>query len=204
MGGCLCCAKEKKKASFSYMATKLLANDDNGFDMDKPRENPLYSPPRNEVDFSDTNVVVLQANWCRTSSYAWQEEPLLHIGGRSHKWRFLVTGNEREFYLVSMIHMAPGFPIPLSKRQNLDAIRGLFSSIKHPFILPTLFFDYSPAKDLVFVLEPLLEKGSLRDYIYNKCDPKSTYRDKYRGKGKALSESRIRKWGRQVLVRVVS
>lgn len=123
------------------------------------------------------------------------EKPLLHIGGRPGKYFFKLTGNA----VISAVRKGPRSKLgdhPSVKKAFRSIMQQLSSS--HPLLSAPSDIDFLPDSGLCITWRTVFAKGSLRDLLHG-----SKWQDnfdfKYRKAGKPFSESKIAKFGRQIL-----
>lgn len=154
---------------------------------------------------TDTDAILLASNYCKDSPFQWQDEVLIHIGSRPLKWNFLVKGVDTESSktvpMVLTIVNVKDFPIPLTNSTTLDVFANLVCGMASPYILSCEDADYIKDRSLLVVIRKFCDKGSIKDLIYGKQNPKLTYNDKYlrEGGGRPLRPKMIRTFGRHVL-----
>lgn len=92
------------------------------------------------------------------------------------------------------------FPISLSNQSTVDVYANLLCAITHPYIFPCEDVDYIKDKCILVTIRKFNEKGSLKDLIYGKQNPKHKYSDKYRQDySRPLRPKVIRAFGRHIL-----
>jgi hypothetical protein len=186
-----------------------------------------YIPPEYltspEIKVTDSDAIILASNYCKDSPFKWQDEALVKIGIRPNKWTFLVKGVDTESsktvpMILSMIDLsAPpsspsttssspssptssAFPISLSNSQTLDVYANLICGISNPYILSCEEIDFIKDRQILIIIRKFCERGSLKDLIYGKQNPKDSYADKYRrDNGRPLRHKIIKTFGRHVL-----
>ncbi|XP_031549195.1 slowpoke-binding protein-like [Actinia tenebrosa] len=120
------------------------------------------------------------------------------IGSRINKHWFVVQDSvSRSQNLLSMTPWSQHCILPCNKMTK-KTLSELFSLLKHPYIFPVLNVDIMLDHKLVVIIQPYNQAGSLKDLIY--CShPNSAWLDKYEIKGKHLTNSKIKNYGRQIL-----
>lgn len=190
----------------AFVAAPVVTNSSSGKSLPSTVSDQYIPPvvPNPEAHVGPSEAILFAANYCRDSPFQWHDEPLLHIGTRSHKWHFMVDGtdsesNKRCKFIMSLTCLRD-LVIPLSHATMIDIFNTLLcSSLCHPLIYPCEDIDYIKEKQLLVVVRKFSEKGSLRDVIHNKQNPRHASRDKYASSGKPLSEHRLKLYGRHIL-----
>ncbi|XP_078356019.1 slowpoke-binding protein-like [Oculina patagonica] len=120
------------------------------------------------------------------------------IGSRINKQWFLVRDSKQEIDAVlTMVPWSSQCVISFSKGTR-KTLKELFSLLQHPYLLPVMEVDFVFEHNLVMFVHPFRSAGSLKDVIYGSRS-QSSWEDKYQVKGKSLSLTQIRNYGRQVL-----
>lgn len=167
-----------------------------------------YTPPEyvnpSEIKLNDSEAIILASNYCKDSPFKWQDEALVKIGVRQQKWNFLVKGVDTESsktvpMILSMIDIR-SMPIPLTNPTTLDVYANLVCGIANPYILSCEDIDYIKDRNILIVIRKFCDRGSLKDLIFGKQNPKDQYNEKYRrDNGRPLRQKIIRTFGRQIL-----
>lgn len=120
------------------------------------------------------------------------------IGSRINKQWFLVHDSQTEIDVVlTMIPWNTQCAVSFTKGTKKN-LRELFSLLQHPYFFPVMDIDFVFEHNLVMLVHPYRSGGSLKDIIYG-SRPKLPWEQKYQVKGKSLSLTQIRNYGRQVL-----
>eukprot|EP00117_Sycon_ciliatum_P050324 scpid76365/ scgid35535/ Slowpoke-binding protein len=123
---------------------------------------------------------------------------LRQIGGRAGKrWYLIMDNRSNKELIMSMLGRASTCPVDLSKA-TVRTIQQLMTALRHAYLFPVMHVDYIAEQDLVTVIHQRMEKGSIKDQIYN-SKPDNVMHEKYQFRGRPLSEGLIRTYGRQVL-----
>ena len=193
----------EKHSSFAYSTPST-----KGIETSKAPPIVPYIPPdyqgTPEGVISDTDAILLASNYCKDSPFQWNNEVLVHIGCRVLKWHFLVKGVDTESSktvpMVLSLTQVKDFPIPLTNSTTLDVFANLVCGMANPYILSCEDADYIKDRSILVVIRKFCEKGSIKDLIYGKQNPKHTYREKYKPEaGRPLKPKAIRTFGRHVL-----
>lgn len=197
------------EAQYSSPSSYSRQDDDN---ISRPSSKSFSSSSRDAVPVSDTNAVLIAANYCKDSPFSWQDESLPNIGGRSRKWHFCVEGEDSEAVLsgkskrkmVPMVmvltYLKGEFPIPLSNSQTLEVFASLVCGMENAYISPCEDADYIRERFCLLVTRKWSSSGSLRDLIYGKQRPKNPFSQKYvRTNAKPLPIASIQNFGRHIL-----
>ena len=120
------------------------------------------------------------------------------------KWHFLVKGVDTESSktvpMVLSLTQVKDFPIPLTNSTTLDVFANLVCGISNPYILSCEDADYIKDRSILVVIRKYCDKGSLKDLIYGRQNPKDRYADKYQADtGRPLKPKAVRTFGRHVL-----
>jgi hypothetical protein len=185
----------------------------------------LSSP---EIKVTDSDAIILASNYCKDSPFKWQDEALVKIGIRPNKWTFLVKGVDTESsktvpMILSMIDLtlslspllpslpssppattspttSSSFPISLSNSQTLDVYANLVCGISNSYLLSCEEVDFIKDRNILIIIRKFCDRGSLKDLIYGKQNPKDSYLEKYRrDNGRPLRQKIIKTFGRHVL-----
>lgn len=120
------------------------------------------------------------------------------IGSRINKEWFLVRDSQQEMDAVlTMVPWSTQCVISFTKSTK-KTLKELFSLLQHPYLYPVMDVDFVFEHNLVMFIHPFRSGGSLKDVIYG-SRPRSPWEQKYRVKGKSLSLTQIRNYGRQIL-----
>ncbi|KAM7449617.1 hypothetical protein ABFA07_002536 [Porites harrisoni] len=120
------------------------------------------------------------------------------IGSRINKQWFLVRDSQQGIDAVlTMVPWNTQCVISFTKSTK-KTLKELFSLLQHPYLFPVMDVDFVIEHNLVMFIHPYRSTGSLKDIIYG-SRPQSSWQQKYQAKGKSLSLTQIRNYGRQVL-----
>ncbi|XP_060066255.1 slowpoke-binding protein-like [Ylistrum balloti] len=125
-------------------------------------------------------------------------QQLEDMGSRSDKFWFRVLdkrSKSEKILAISQLspNMIPSFNLTTSK-----ILKDLLTLIKHPYVFPLSDVDFVVDQRLVVTVQPVSNRGSLKDYIYQ-CRFNEQYSVKYKNRSRGLSESQVQLYGRQVL-----
>lgn len=102
--------------------------------------------------------------------------------------------------MVLSLTSIQNFPISLANQSTMEVFGNLLCAITHPYIYPCEDVDYIKDKQILVTVRKFNEKGSLKDLIYGKQNPKLKYIDKYRQDySRPLRPKVIRTFGRHIL-----
>ncbi|XP_011403693.1 PREDICTED: slowpoke-binding protein-like isoform X2 [Amphimedon queenslandica] len=133
------------------------------------------------------------------------ETHLPDIGSRISKSWFMVRpisgGQFNPPFLLTMS------PISQQCRLNLQGtdkhvMNRLFRILEHQCIHKIMEIDYIPDKRIIVILEPFLQRGSLKDLIYH-TTPSLPWSTKYSVRRSGLRTHQIQNFGRQILEAVL-
>lgn len=120
------------------------------------------------------------------------------IGSRINKQWFLVRDSQQEVDAVlTMVPWSPQCVISFTKGTK-KTLKELFSILQHPYLFPVMDVDFVFEHNMVMFIHPFRSGGSLKDVIYG-SRPQSSWEEKYQAKGKSLSLTQIRNYGKQIL-----
>jgi serine/threonine protein kinase len=177
----------------------------------KPYVPPTYSGKASTVTgtgnvsiITDSDAILIAANYCKDSPFQWQNEALVNIGSTPQKWHFLVRGKDTESsrmsFMVLTLSSLKDPPISLSNSTTSEVFGNLLCALSHPYLFPTEDVSYLRDKQLLVTVQRYVEKGSLRDLIYGKQNPKERALVKYRRENcRPLRPKVIRTFGRHIL-----
>jgi len=115
-----------------------------------------------------------------------------------NKQWFLVRDSKQEINAVlTMVPWSLQCTLTFNKATR-KTLKELFSLLQYPYLLPVMDVDFVFEHNLAMFIHPFRSAGSLKDVIYG-SRPQSSWEDKYQVKGKSLSVTQIRNYGRQVL-----
>lgn len=194
------------RVSNKDISTRLIDGDISS-DRLYPQSSSNYIPPSassapKDTGVTDTEAILAAANYCKSSTFQWEEQALLRIGSRKKKWHFIVRGvdsdSNKECPMLLSLTSAKNFPLSLNNTATADVFANLVCRISHPFIQPCEDAEYIRDRNILVIVRKFVQKGSLKDVIYGK-NPKGAYKDKYNGKGRPMDDSIIQLFGRQIL-----
>lgn len=210
--GCLS-SKPSPSESDSSLTNSLLGAD-------------CYNSNNLDPALTETEAIILAANYCKDSPFRWCDEALPNIGSRALKWHYLVQGveveaggkkrNKKPPPLVPMVmaltYLRPDhFPIPLTSPAALEVFCSLCTSsssgdenggggMANPYLFPLQAATYMRERRVLVAIRQFTEVGSLRDLIYSKQRPKSPFAQKYaRSNGRPLPLAQVQTYGRHIL-----
>jgi hypothetical protein len=167
-----------------------------------------YLPPEylstGEIKFTDSDAIILASNYCKDSPFKWQDEALVKIGIRSNKWNFLVKGVDTESsktvpMILSMVNIQD-MPLSLTNPTTMDVYANLVCGLSNGYLLSCEEVDYIKDRSILIVIRKFCDRGSLKDLIFGKQNPKDPYRQKYhRDNGRPLRQKILRTFGRHIL-----
>ncbi|RMX58121.1 hypothetical protein pdam_00000015 [Pocillopora damicornis] len=124
------------------------------------------------------------------------------MGSRVNKQWFLVKDSKQAINAVlTMTPWSSQTVIDFTKATK-KTLKELFSLLQFPYLFPLMDIDFVFSHNLVMFIHPYRSTGSLKDLIYG-SRPQSSWVEKYQARGKALSLTQIRNFGRQVLEALV-
>lgn len=124
------------------------------------------------------------------------------MGSRVNKQWFLVKDSKQAINAVlTMTPWSSQTVIDFTKATK-KTLKELFSLLQFPYLFPLMDIDFVFSHNLVMFIHPYRSAGSLKDLIYG-SRPQSSWVEKYQARGKALSLTQIRNFGRQVLEALV-
>ena len=101
--------------------------------------------------------------------------------------------------ILSMIDIR-NQPISLSNSTTMDVYANLICGIANPYILSCEDVDFIKDRNILIIIRKFCDRGSLKDLIYGKQNPKDEYNVKYRrDNGRPLRSKIIKTFGRQIL-----
>jgi hypothetical protein len=174
----------------------------------KPYVPPSYSGGRGssarDLIISDSEAIVFASNYCKGSPFQWQDEALVRIGNKIQKWHFAVRGKDTESSkLTSMVLTLTSIkdsPISLSNSTTNEVFGNLLCALTHPYLFPCEDVEFIRDKQILITVRKFAEKGSLKDLIYGKQNPKEKASVKYRQENcRPLRPKVIRTFGRHIL-----
>jgi hypothetical protein len=168
-----------------------------------------YLPPEylttGEINkLTDSDAILLASNYCKDSPFKWQNEALVKIGLRTNKWTFLVKGVDTESsktvpMILSMINISD-MPISLTNPTTVEVYANLVCGLSNHYLLSCEEVDYIKDRSILIVIRKFCDRGSLKDLIFGKQNPKDLYRQKYHSdNGRPLRQKILRTFGRHVL-----
>jgi hypothetical protein len=210
--GCLQ-SKSEKNENFDYSTGSNTAGVI--LESTKPYVPPSFSAPpgpsssgrgssARDIIISDSEAIILASNYCKSSPFQWQDEALVRIGNKIQKWHFLVRGKDTESSkLTSMVLTLTSIkdsPISLSNSATNETFGNLLCAITHPYLFPCEDVEFIRDKQILITVRKFAEKGSLKDLIYGKQNPKEKSSVKYRHENcRPLRPKVIRTFGRHIL-----
>eukprot|EP01043_Picozoa_sp_COSAG02_P035168 COSAG02_NODE_2502_length_8672_cov_3.830631_5_plen_871_part_00 len=153
-----------------------------------------------------TNAEAQAEEWCAADGRRLQAPQLLPEAG----WRtareksYFVVRNEQEAeMMLSVLTLPDRTTLSVKSKSSTTHLRSFLLELRHPFIAQTVDVGFGqPSADLacgqLFVLRQLT-KGSLRDRIHGKTNPKHGCGKKYAKPGKPLREDKCALLGRQII-----
>ncbi|CAL1547998.1 unnamed protein product [Lymnaea stagnalis] len=125
-------------------------------------------------------------------------QQLKELGSRIDKHWFIVADiRTSEEYMLSCVPFCPKMAVPFTK-PTCKTLKDLFSLLQHPHIFPIYDFDFAVEQNLVFVVQPVATRGSLKDMIYE-CRYSEIWYNKYNHRHRGLSLQNVRLFGKQIL-----
>jgi hypothetical protein len=133
------------------------------------------------------------------------ETPLVAIGHRTplEKSCYLVQtggGRGRESILTLLTTpLPPTCPLVLSSKTARSHFRNFVREIDHPFIFRAQDVAFVKEKRKVLIFREFVPRGSLKDRLHRKANPKQQWAAKYGFKGEPLPERQIALFSKQIL-----
>lgn len=170
----------------------------------------VRAPPSEQVQQKQRSEEALlnAQRFLRSEGNCTLEKPLPGIGGRKYKHYFLVkdyvnaTAGNRSGpsvqLILSIVSKGEHCAIEIDADSKRATFVNILTSIKNPYILPTVQADYLHEQEQIAILRPYCPKGSLKDAIY-KATLRNTYAKKYTANGTKLKTNQIQLYGRQIL-----
>jgi PX domain-containing protein kinase-like protein len=204
--GCLQ-TKAKKEETFDYSTGSATAGVI--LESTKPYIPPTYSSKSSsnysrDLVITDSEAILLASNYCKDSPFQWQNEALVQIGSTPQKWHFLVRGKDTESSkmcnMVLTLSSVKDSPISLSNSTTNEVYGNLLCALSHPYLFPCEDVNFLRDKQLLVTVHKFVEKGSLKDLVYGKQNPKERFAAKYRRENcRPLRPKVIRTFGRHIL-----
>ncbi|KAL5013459.1 hypothetical protein ScPMuIL_007729 [Solemya velum] len=124
---------------------------------------------------------------------------LPELGSRSGKQFFSVADNHSNSpRLLTIISPDQSMVPPFNMATN-KSLRELFAGLKHPYVFPTTEIDFLIDRNLIVVVNPISQSGSLKDFIYQ-SKWMDGWQKKYGCKGRPLPLQTIQVYGKQILM----
>eukprot|EP01047_Picozoa_sp_COSAG01_P009042 COSAG01_NODE_366_length_18064_cov_35.830615_8_plen_305_part_00 len=131
------------------------------------------------------------------------ESALVGIGHRTptEKTCYLVRSPQGKQAVLTLLTLpkAPQCPLVLSSKSARSHLRNFAKEIDHPFIFRAQELAYVVEKRCLLVFREFAPRGSLKDRIHRKANPKQRWAAKYGFKGDPLSERLIALFCKQIL-----
>ncbi|XP_059157582.1 probable inactive serine/threonine-protein kinase slob2 [Physella acuta] len=186
-----CCCFRKRRINGSHYVYKRLQH-----------EAELAEQMNREREVEQTKV---RDNFYMSCQYYLRSHPSYvnmqqcrELGSRINKHWFIVSvaGTNKEL-MLSCVPAEFVTAVPFTKASS-KTIKDLFSLLQHPHIFPMHDFDFAVEQNLVFVVQPVSARGSLKDMVYQ-CPYSENWFEKYRNKSKGLPLNLIKLYGKQIL-----
>eukprot|EP01116_Phalansterium_solitarium_P009004 TRINITY_DN22998_c0_g1_i1.p1 TRINITY_DN22998_c0_g1~~TRINITY_DN22998_c0_g1_i1.p1 ORF type:complete len:586 (-),score=172.53 TRINITY_DN22998_c0_g1_i1:36-1793(-) len=138
----------------------------------------------------------LFAQFFTRSTTAYSHAELVPSCGSRHLKNFLLVNgpnDARYFMTVTPLGRRNAF-----KPEHFKHVEALLTAVQHPYVSPLQTLNVNTEKGLFIAIREFSSKGSLRDYI-NDSNPRDPYNKKYQLSGSALSETKVAKFGKEIL-----
>lgn len=124
-------------------------------------------------------------------------ERMENIGSRFGRHWFRVRDSYGKENILTITQASSSKLIPFNSSTK-KTLRELLKLLKHPYVFPVTDVDFVEDQNLVVIVQPISNKGSLKDYIYQARFPNS-YESKYLYRNKGLINSQVKLYGRQII-----
>ncbi|XP_061187370.1 probable inactive serine/threonine-protein kinase slob2 [Saccostrea echinata] len=125
-------------------------------------------------------------------------EQLNQLGSRSEKQWFRVSDQRRKSECVLNTLPRPDKYLLEFDIKTRKVLKELFNLLRHPYIFPMIEFDFVIDQNFVVIIQPVCNKGSLKDVIYQ-SRYYTSWHDKYKVRSRGLGIQQVAVYGKQIL-----